>query len=56
MLSVSPFNSRQTRVFKTCGSGNDRIPVLKVQMKRSVTPPKAESTQDGPTVHPCSRE
>lgn len=55
MLSVSLVNSRRTRVFIACGSDNDGIAILEVSTKRSVTPPKAESAQNGPIVHPCSR-
>ncbi len=55
MLSVSLVNSRQTRVFIACGSGNDGIAILEISTKRSVTPPKADSAQNGPIVHPGSR-
>lgn len=54
MLSVSLVNSRQTRVFIACGSDNDGIAILEVSTKRSATPPKAESAQNGPILHPCS--
>jgi hypothetical protein len=54
MLSVSPFNSGRTRVFIACGSGNEGIAILEISTKRSVTPPKAESAQNGPIVHPGS--